>query len=310
MAMRMVGGERSDVLVGRHGASAIGTADAPGADARAPGAAAPGAAARDAVPPGAAPEVEALLADLKSQLERHPVYAAIDSLASLRTFVQHHVACVFDFMSLLKSLQQDLAPARAPWLPPRDPAAARLINAIVLDEETDALPHRPGEHGSHFEWYLDGMAQLGADTTTTQRWLAAIREGMPPAMAMALAGAPPAAVAFVRTTMSALREPLAVRAAVFCHGREDVIPRMFAPLVARLAQQGNACDVFAGYLQRHIEVDGGEHGDHAHALVDRLCGGDDRLRLRGLLAAVEALRARLALWDAVLVAVQNDGAPR
>ena len=54
---------------------------------------------------------------LQDRLEEHPVYAKVRDLAELRVFMQHHVYPVWDFMSLLKSLQRELAPAQPPWLP-------------------------------------------------------------------------------------------------------------------------------------------------------------------------------------------------
>ena len=74
---------------------------------------------------------------------------------------------VWDFMSLLKYLQNALAPAKVPWVPPAFPEAARLINEIVLDEETDTMTtcqSKLGEPMSHFELYLTAMEEIRADT--------------------------------------------------------------------------------------------------------------------------------------------------
>jgi hypothetical protein len=243
---------------------------------------------------------KALEAD-KQRLAQHPLYAAVDSLPKLRTFTQHHVACVWDFMSLLKSLQRDLAPTTVPWLPPADPQATRMIHEIVLDEESDVLPW--GGHGSHFEWYLAGMRELGADTRPVERWIAAMRQGHRPLGAMALAGMPQAAAAFVAETLAVLEEPLAVQEHRRAHGREDLIPRMFLPLLQRLRGEGLPCERLLAYIQRHIDVDGGAHGAHAGALLARLCAASPELNDRALAAAARAIDARARLWDAIRAAL-------
>ena len=50
-----------------------------------------------------------------AQLDNHPVYAAVDSVDALRLFMEHHIYSVWDFMSLVKFLQSQIAPAGAPW---------------------------------------------------------------------------------------------------------------------------------------------------------------------------------------------------
>jgi hypothetical protein len=238
----------------------------------------------------------------KAALAGHPVYTSIQALPHLRTFTQHHVAAVWDFMSILKSLQHDLAPTRTPWQPPQDPEAARLINEIVVDEESDALPYRPG-HASHFVWYTEAMEELGADLAPTRQWLRSMANGTPALRAMEQAGMPVASREFVATTLSFLDEPLAVRAAVFLHGREELIPQMFLPLVKSMRAQSIPCERFLAYLERHIEVDGGAHGRHAAALLERLCAASPELRARGEQAALAALAARQRLWDAITSAL-------
>lgn len=237
----------------------------------------------------------------KQALADHAVYEATDSLVRLRTFTEHHVAAVWDFMSLLKSLQQDLAPTHTPWQPPADPEAARLINEIVVDEESDALPYRDG-HASHFVWYLEAMEELGADTRPVRRFLHLLHAGTPAVRAMREAGMPEPACEFTATTLSFLSEPLAVRAAVFLHGREELIPKMFLPMVAAMRAQDIPCERFLGYLQRHIEVDGGAHGRHATALLQRLIAASPALDGRATRAALAALAARERLWDGILAA--------
>jgi len=116
-----------------------------------------------------------LLKRKKSELSAHPIFSEIDSLDVLRRFMEAHVFAVWDFMSLTKRLQQELSCTRLPWLPPKDPKAARLINEIVLGEESDdRLEHG---HYSHFELYLDAMREVGASTARVERFVELQKEG-------------------------------------------------------------------------------------------------------------------------------------
>jgi Protein of unknown function (DUF3050) len=53
---------------------------------------------------GPGPEV-AQIGDLIRRLEDHPIWPQLSSLERVQCFMEHHVWAVWDFMSLLKSLQ-------------------------------------------------------------------------------------------------------------------------------------------------------------------------------------------------------------
>src|SRR5260370_9793947 len=77
------------------------------------------------------------LATLREGLLDHPIYAEVASVEDVRRFMEEHVFAVWDFMSLLKRLQQDLTCTKVPWFPADNARAARLINDIVIGEETE-----------------------------------------------------------------------------------------------------------------------------------------------------------------------------
>ena len=76
--------------------------------------------------------------------------------------MERHVFAVFDFMSLVKNIQREIAPASTFWIPPRNNQLARFINEIVLAEESDETPD--GRYMSHFEMYLHAMNEVKADS--------------------------------------------------------------------------------------------------------------------------------------------------
>jgi hypothetical protein len=237
--------------------------------------------------------------DLVQQLANHPLYGRITGEEPLRRFMSSHVYCVWDFMWLLKALQQHLTCVEVPWLPSPDPAARRLVNEIVLDEESDEAPD--GSYLSHFELYLRAMEQCGADVRLVSRLLAAVADDTPLDDILSRAPLPRGVETFVAATLGIARSGQVHRiAAAFTYGREDVIPVMFEQLVRRLAaQKQDRWSLMLYYLHRHIQHDGDRHGPMARALVRRLCGDDGRLWAEAEETARACLEARIELWHQI-----------
>ena len=244
------------------------------------------------------------IAPVRRRVVTHPVYRALDSIERVRAFQSNHVFAVWDFMSLLKSLQRELTCVEVPWVPSGPTASRRLINEIVLVEESDELD---AGYTSHFELYLDGMRQTGADTGPIVAFLGLLREGSAVGEALELAKVPEAAAAFVATTWQILGSaPVHCRAAAFAFGREDLIPEMFQQVIG-IDDPAGSLSTFKDYLARHIEVDGEQHTPMAMQMLIDLCG-DDPAAWKECSAAVQtALEARLALWDGICAAL--PGAP-
>lgn len=239
--------------------------------------------------------------ELRAQLAAHPVYAAVDTPEKLRLFAGHHVFCVWDFMQLLTGLQRHFTCTTIPWTPPRcNPETTRLVNEIVLGEESDL--DGAGGHCSHFTLYLRAMAEMGASRTWVEDFLVALGRNWTVRSALAMANVPVGVEAFVRETMRVVDgdDPLEL-AATFAYGRETMIPGMFVSL---LDAGHELPELFRFYLERHGELDGEEHGAASVALVDELVT-DVEAHGRADRAAIAALSARVELWDAVRVAVDE-----
>ena len=241
---------------------------------------------------------------LRDRLLRHPLYSSVETASGLRVFMEHHVFAVWDFMTLLKALQRGLSCVQVPWVPTANREARRLVNEIVLAEESDH--DGQGGFASHFELYLDAMRQARADTSPIERFVEAIREGSPVEPALDSSEAPSAAREFVRTTWGFVESgSIAAVASAFTLGREELIPDLFRGLVASLeAREPGRLGLFRHYLDRHVELDGDEHGPMSLRMLASICGANPTRWRDARFAAVTALEARLALWDGVLAEIQ------
>jgi hypothetical protein len=236
----------------------------------------------------------------RAQLLAHPVYAQIKDIDGLRKFASFHVFAVWDFMSLLKSLQMGLTCVQLPWMPVGSANTRFLINEIVAGEESDVDEY--GNRISHFELYLQAMKQMGASTKNMESLIEQVQSGKSILEAISILDIPDQVKAFLNYTFDiAQNAPLHVKAAVFTFGREDLIPDMFTQILNKIhAEHPEKVSVFKYYIERHIEVDGGHHSQLALEMVTELCGEDSTKWEEAVAASTKALEVRYALWDAII----------
>jgi hypothetical protein len=243
---------------------------------------------------------------LQEELSRHPIYESLRCVEDLRVFMTHHLFSVWDFMSLTKYLQQQIAPVDIPWMPRGDPQLRYFINRLVLDEESDTDPGPEGSlvSGSHFEYYCNAMAEIGADAQMPWKFLEMVREqGIDAALYSDLVPLP--SRYFSETTFGFIREdkPHEVAAAL-AFGRERVIPDMFRRFLRETQVSEAQAPAFHHYLERHVQLDGDFHGPISLQLVETLCGSDPEKTEEAETAAKESICARIRFWDGVLEAIR------
>ena len=224
----------------------------------------------------------------------------MQTLDDLNVFMEHHAFAVWDFMSLLKALQQKLTCTTLPWMPVGNANTRYLINEIVTGEESDI--DNEGNRTSHFELYLRAMRQAGSEAKGIYALFDELQQGKN--MDSALEGAliPEAARNFVQHTFEVIATDKAhIQAAVFTFGREDLIPQMFISMVKEISRQfPDKVSLLLYYLERHIEVDGDHHSHLAYEMTAELCGEDNHYWAQATKAVEAALEARIALWDGIL----------
>jgi hypothetical protein len=242
---------------------------------------------------------------IRQQIVAHLLYNHITTVEHLHTFMQHHVYAVWDFMSLLKSLQRGLTCVDLPWVPVGSASTRYLINEIVVGEESDV--DQNGVRMSHFELYLSAMEQSGADTTEINSFINYIKSGTGIESAERNTKLNEAVSHFMNNTFEVIGSGQThVQAAVFTFGREDLIPDMFLGLIKELNKSlAGKLGILEYYIERHIEVDGGHHSHLAYQMTTELCRDDEKKWAEATVAVKKSLEARLHLWDSVLEQVRT-----
>jgi hypothetical protein len=249
--------------------------------------------------------LEKELLPLREVLKKHEIYKSIHSIEDIHTFMSHHVFAVWDFMSLLKQLQNLLSCNSIPWRPSGNPAASRLINEIVWGEESDVNRH--GIPMSHYEMYLEAMQSLEVDASSIHGFIKKVEEGKTIESILNESEEPSFIIDFLRFTFEVVYTNQAhIIAAVFTFGREDLIPDMFVEIIKTLKpNKDQDLKDLVYYFERHIEVDADEHGPMALEMVSQLCGDDPQKWEEALEYSKKALEFRIQLWNGVYEQIRN-----
>ncbi len=242
-------------------------------------------------------QIKTAIEPLRQQIIHHKLYAAIKDIDDLKVFMKYHVYAVWDFMSLLTALQNNLTCTSIPWFPKGSADTRFLINEIVVGEESDVDLH--GNRKSHFELYLDAMHQCGADTSRIEKFTKTLVDGGDFEAAYLVSGTPEEARSFVDFTFNVIGSNKDyLQAAIFTFGREDLIPGMFLSIVNDIHKNfPDSISIFKYYLERHIEVDGDHHSHLALEMTAQLCGNSAELWQEAEKATIESLHRRISLWD-------------
>jgi hypothetical protein len=237
---------------------------------------------------------------LRNKINNHSLYKNLSSIEDVKTFMENHVFAVWDFMSLLKALQSILTNNNVPWTPKGNGTTARFINEIVMGEESDI--NENGEAKSHFEMYIDAMEQINANTNQIRKFISLLENKSTLRDSINTVNLDPILKNFINFTFDVIKSEKAhCIASAFTFGREDVIPDMFLEIIqkSKTDSTDQRYSKLLYYLNRHIEIDGDEHGPISLKMVENLCGDDTKKWDEALDVAKLALKQRIKLWDLI-----------
>jgi len=195
-----------------------------------------------------------------------------------------------------------------PWIPKGNPLTRRLINEIVLAEETDQDEN--GNAKSHFELYIEAMNDCKADISKITYLIQLLKEWKSVRTALSQIDIATSIKEFVSFSFDVIETKKAHKiAVVFTFGREDLIPDMFTSILrdmkAKSSHDAESIKKLVYYFDRHIELDGDHHSHMSIQMIKELCGDDETKWNDAIAISKIALQKRIDLWDGILNEIVN-----
>lgn len=261
----------------------------------------------------------------RMKLHSHPIYSYVKTSEHMKIFMESHCFAVYDFMILLKSLQNKLICTNILWQPPVYSKSARFINSIILGEETDEieLSNMQKISISHYELYLKSMKDIGANTSVVESYVKNISLGKNPHHELENIKIPKHVKTFVTNTLNTVESQCFLKiASSFYFGREDPIPQMFKKFLNNVPHNDDF-EYLKHYLKRHIDVDENEHGPQSLAMLEELVKSSNNFTSFGnfkdsncidttyaidkvIEYGADAIDHRIKFWDGILCQMKND----
>lgn len=240
------------------------------------------------------------------KLKNHPLYEILNNEEALKVFMKNHVFAVWDFMTLLKTLDFKLNKYSFPWAPKTKCNLLKSLNEIIMSEEFDV--DELGECKSHFEMYIEAMKEAGANTNPIFNLINKIEATGKITSSIDDINIPTETKLFLKFTFTniSVGKPH-ILATIFAFGRESIIPEMFLEILKKINSNKNSkFKKLTYYIKRHIELDGDEHGDAALEIALDLIGNDRKKLDESIKIAISTLRHRILLWDGIVRDIEKQ----
>lgn len=245
--------------------------------------------------------VERELKGLRRKLAKHRLYKSLHKVEDIQEFAEHHVFAVWGSMSLLKVLQQQLTNTKIPWSPVPNPVLARLINEMVLTEESGI--NEQGLAQSHFEMYVDAMQEIGADTSQIHQFVQLIYAGATVDYAMNQIKIDRKISHFIVYIFNIIKTGKThLIAASLILSRTDIPSKIFLEILTDTEQDAHK---WKYCLTHHAEFNPGQYGTSSLELIAELCGKNKKDWQEVIEVAKHALNQKIILWNRITEMIEH-----
>ena len=143
--------------------------------------------------------------------------------------------------------------------------------------------------------YIEAMEEIKANTTEIEDFISCVKHSNDLEYNIEKSNISQDIKSFLNFTFNTIKGGKVHEiAAAFTFGREEVIPDMFLEIIQNTEKNQNVnLKKINYYLQRHIDLDGDEHGPLAHEMLVNLCEQDNSKWDEVCKASKKALKHRI-----------------
>jgi hypothetical protein len=236
------------------------------------------------------------LRQIASDIENHDVFRKLNNIHNIRIYSEYQIWSVWDFMSILKCVQNFIFTNDILWLPPINPYVAHLLYSILDTEETDKGDDKGETFASHFQSFIAAMKQINADLGPIDRFLTSIKEEKNFEKAVEAAPIPKGPKEFLQINHAIIKESPLNALALITLTREHFLPSVFTSLLKYLdPKDEDDVSLFIWYHKRHIELDRDTHAPMSLKIFKEYFTNNAWIK-KGLSVSIESLNAR---WRAL-----------
>ena len=247
------------------------------------------------------------IAPFNSKLINHKIYGQISDMRKTKIFMESHVFSVWEYLTMLKALQRELATRDISFLHENVPDLPYLINQIVLNEEIEEESR--GEYLSAmglYQLYINSMDEIGADSNpikyfvdcikVNKNWNNTIRDTI-----TRFDNIPIQTYEYLNYNLKMIElSEIHELAGIFFFGREDINSK-FILLIKSNIEHEKSLSNLKNIIKRHVDDDSKNKNPILGEYINNiLCKDDDKKWKKVEISVIEAIKKRIELWDGML----------